>query len=348
VVALIAALVVGRILLVNDPRGGQPSVEVNVNGAPPSNAVAQTVASGPLPGTITAGPEIPATSPAVTAVGEDVPDGNADAAAPDQSLTELLEATPKGALPRISPSGQTPFNAYAPASLIPATAAGKPLIALVVTGLGLNPSSTSSAITDLPEMVTLAFAPYGKQLGTFAASARASGHELLLEVPLEPFDYPDSDPGPDTLLVGKAPKDNLDKLYNVMGKFPGYVGLINHMGARFTASTNDFTPVMEELGTRGLGYLDDGSSNRSVAGDIAGSNSVPFGKADMALDQDPARGSILAALDALEAKARDKGTAIGVVSALPVSIATIAEWSKAAQGRGVVLVPVSALMQKSQ
>ena len=44
-------------------------------------------------------------------------------------------------------------------------------------------------------------------------AARAAGHELFLEVPLEPFDYPDNDPGPETLLTGQPPRANLDKLY---------------------------------------------------------------------------------------------------------------------------------------
>ncbi len=44
-----------------------------------------------------------------------------------------------------------------------------------------------------------------------SASARSGGHEILLEVPLEPFDYPENDPGPDTLLTGQAPRDNLEQ-----------------------------------------------------------------------------------------------------------------------------------------
>ena len=197
----------------------------------------------------------------------------------------------------------------------------------------------------LPDTITLAFAPYGKSLNRTVASARAGGHEILLEMPLEPFDYPESDPGPDTLLTGQAPRDNLEKLFTVMSKFGGYVGLINHMGARFTSSTADFAPVMEELGARGLGYLDDGSSNRSVATQLAAANNVEFGRADVALDQNPARGPILEQLKALEAKATETGQAIGVISALPISVQTLAEWAKSVEQDGFVIVPVSALMK---
>ena len=164
-------------------------------------------------------------------------------------------------------------------------------------------------------------------------------------MPLEPFDYPDTDPGPQTLLTGQPPRANLDKLYWLLARFGGYVGLINHTGARFTASAADFGPVMEELGTRGIGYLDDGTSNRSVAPQLAATNKVPFAKADAVLDANPARAPILAALDALAAKAAANGGAIGVISALPVSIATITEWAASHDSHNVQLVPVSALMK---
>jgi polysaccharide deacetylase 2 family uncharacterized protein YibQ len=348
--ALIVIGVGARVLLVNDPMGGRPVTEISVNSGG-ANAIADTVApTGNV--TITAEPETPATAPGVTIVGDDVPDGDPTAlgletANADGLLPDMLEETEHGAIPRIAASGETPFEAYARPSLTPASADGKKLIAIVVTGLGLNEAGTANAIDTLPEAITLAFAPYGKSLNRTVASARAGGHEILLEVPLEPFDYPDSDPGPDTLLTGQAPRDNLDKLFNVMAKFGGYVGLINHMGARFTASTADFAPVMEELGARGLGYLDDGSSNRSVATQLAAANGVEFGRADMTLDQNPSRGAILEQLAALEARAADAGQAIGVISALPISVQTLAEWAGAIEDQGFAIVPVSALMKTS-
>jgi polysaccharide deacetylase 2 family uncharacterized protein YibQ len=350
--ALVVVGVVARVVVVNDPMGGRPVAEIGI--AHKSNPLVDslTASSAAAPGmaTITAGPEMPAGDASIAALGSDA---TLDPAAPAMALQDaavqglkpdLLEESEHGAIPRMSATGETPFQAYA--QPVPNADDGKPQIAIVVTGLGLNASGTTSAIDTLPPAVTLAFAPYGKTVGGAASTARAAGHEILLEVPLEPFDYPESDPGPDTLLTGTAPRDNLNKLFTVMGSFGGYVGLINHMGARFTASTADFAPIMEELGARGLGYLDDGSSNRSVARQLAAANTVAFGRADLALDATPARASILDQLKALEQKATDKGSAIGVISALPVSLTTLAEWSKSAEDRGFTLVPVSARMKK--
>ena len=111
-----------------------------------------------------------------------------------------------------------------------------PRIALIVGGLGVSASATADAIAKLPGAVTLGFVPYGTDVAALAARARDGGHEILLQVPMEPFDYPDNDPGPQTLLTSLTPQQNIDRLYWLMSRFQGYVGLTNTMGARFTAS----------------------------------------------------------------------------------------------------------------
>lgn len=350
--AVVVGAAVLRVMLTDDPLGGRPSVEVPINSTRAANQVAGEIAPAPMtegptgPVTITAEPEIPS-GPSITTLGDDPSAPSvAELAAPrtDGLFGDLVEQTEQGPIPRIAADGTTPFKAYARADLV-AAAAGRPMVAIVLTGMGLNQAGTMEAIDTLPAAITLAFAPYGKTVNETAQAARQAGHELLLEVPLEPFDYPDNDPGPQTLLSGQEPRENIDKLVWLMSRFGGYVGLINYMGARFTASAADFSPLMEELGARGLGYLDDGSSNRSVAAQLAAVNHVPFARAHLPVDLNPAAGAIRTVLDELEAKAKEDGAAIGIATALPVTIATLAEWSRALEERGIALVPISALMK---
>jgi hypothetical protein len=222
-----------------------------------------------------------------------------------------------------------------------------PRIAIVITGLGIGSKPTQDAIS-LPGPVTLAFAPYGNDLERVAARARAQGHELLLQLPMEPFDYPDNDPGPQTLLASLAPEQNIDRVHWMMSRFQGYVGVANYMGSRFTASDTAFAPVLREVAKRGLMYLDDGTSPRSLAGQIAGANNLSFAKASIVIDAVPTPNEIDRELAKLEALARDGGVAVGVASALPVSLAHIAKWAKSAESRGFLLVPISAAVAKSK
>jgi polysaccharide deacetylase 2 family uncharacterized protein YibQ len=198
----------------------------------------------------------------------------------------LLEATRHGAIPRIAPDGKRPADVYARA-VKPASGKDSPRIAIVITGLGVSGTATQSALSKLPGVVTLAFGPYGFEIDRTVARARDKGHELLLQIPMEPFDYPDNDPGPQTLLVSLSAEQNLDRLHWLMSRFQGYVGVSNFMGARFTASEPALAPVLREAGKRGLIYVDDGSSHRSLAAQIASANSVPFAKGEIVLDSVP-------------------------------------------------------------
>ena len=269
----------------------------------------------------------------------------AGAAPVDQKFVEI---TAHGPIPKIAADGTRPADAFArPVQPVP----GKPdapRISLIVSGLGVSANLTTDAIAKLPGPVTLSFVPYGTNVAALAARARADGHEVLLQVPMEPFEYPDNDPGPQTLLTSLTPQQNTDRLYWLMSRFQGYVGLTNTMGARFTASEPSFAPILHEAAKRGLIFVDDGSNPRSVAGRIAGADNLPFAQADVILDAVPTAAEIDRALGRLEMAARERNLAVGIASALPVSIDHIAKWAKAAASRGLLLVPISAVAMKAK
>jgi polysaccharide deacetylase 2 family uncharacterized protein YibQ len=276
------------------------------------------------------------------------PAGGASPAKVSPVDPKFVEMTPHGAIPKIAADGTRPMDAFArPVQPLPGRP-NAPRIALIVEGLGVSANATSDAIAKLPGQVTLGFVPYGTQVASLAEQARAAGHEIVLQVPMEPFDYPDNDPGPQTLLTSLTPEQNIDRLHWVMSQFQGYVGLANSMGARFTASETSFGPILRETAKRGLIFVDDGSNPRSVAGQIAGANNLPFARADVIIDAVPTPTEIDRALGRLEMAGRERGVAVGVASALPVSIEQIAKWAKSAASRGLLLVPITATIKGKQ
>lgn len=260
--------------------------------------------------------------------------------------TRLLEKTRHGMIPAIF-DGIKPFTAYA-ADADRAKAARMPIVAIVVTGLGVGAAKTTDAIMKLPPAVTLAFTPYGADPGKLAERARAQHHEILLQVPMEPFDYPDNDPGPQTLLTTLTPEQNIDRLYWHLSRFQGYAGIANFMGSRFVVSDAVMQPILREAAKRGLGYLDDGAAPRSVAATIAAGQTVPFAKADISIDAVPTAVEIDRALAKLETLAKERGMAVGIASALPISIERIGVWTKALESRGIMLAPLTTAMLKSK
>ena len=260
----------------------------------------------------------------------------------------LLETTHHGAIPKIATDGVRPFTLYAHPRKLPADKTDAPRIAIIVGGLGISATGTADALAKLPTPVTLGFAPYGADLDRLAERARAENHEVLLQTPMEPFDYPDNDPGPQTLLTSLTPDQNIDRLHWQMSRFQGYVGIVSYMGARFTASEQSLAPVLRETAKRGLIYVDDGASPRSVASQFAGSHNLPFAKADVVIDAVPTPVEIDRALARLEMAARDHGTAVGLANALPGTVTRIAEWAKKVEARGFVLVPITMVAVKEK
>lgn len=253
----------------------------------------------------------------------------------------LLEDSPQGRLPVIGPDGLRPMDQYAR----PWSGTRANRIAIVVGGLGLSQTGSQKAIRNLPGSVTLGFAATGNSLQRWMQEARRDGHEILLQVPLEPFDYPDNDPGPRTLRVGVEAARNLDVLHASMAEITNYTGIMNYLGGRFLSDADALEPVMRDLSKRGLLFLDDGTSGQSLSGTVAGAVDVPHGFADMVLDGQLNESAILRKLDDLERIARKNGSAIGVASAFDESIAAISKWISEAEGRGIEFVGVSALVK---
>src|SRR6476661_9500946 len=197
---------------------------------------------------------------------------------------KLIEGTRHGAIPKVGPDGARPSSRYAHARELPAGKKDSPIIAIVIGGLGISASGTADAFAKLPASVTFALAPYGADLEKLADRARADAHELLLQAPMEPFEYPDNNPGPQTLLTSLPADQDIDRLHWAMSRIQGYVGIGNYMGARFTANEAAVTGMLREVGKRGLVYFDDGSSSRSITAQAAVANGVPYGKADLVID----------------------------------------------------------------
>ncbi|MBI3435899.1 MAG: divergent polysaccharide deacetylase family protein, partial [Proteobacteria bacterium] len=105
-------------------------------------------------------------------------------------------------------------------------------------------------------------------------------------------------------------------------------------------------PILRETAKRGLLYFDDRSSARSVVSQVAGANRMAFARADVVLDAVPTPAEVDRALARLEKVARERGVAIGVTGALPVTIDHIAAWAKAVESRGFSLVPLTATVAK--
>jgi len=257
-------------------------------------------------------------------------------ALPQAPLSGFFAPGPGGPLPIIAADGRTPFQAYAR----PFTPNGRPKVALVIGGLGLDAHATQRAIETLPPQITLSFAPYAEGLQGWIDMARAHGHEVLLETPMEPVDYPDNDPGPYTLMADAPAPETAKKLEWVLSRATGYFALTNYLGSRFLGDDQAYGAFAGALRGRGLGFIDDGSASRRAGGQI------PRASAERVIDDQLTQPAIDHQLAALEASALEHGQALGAGFAYPVTLDKVAQWAQSVEQRGYQLAPASALAIK--
>lgn len=308
--------------------GDIPHTETNANADADSEA-----------DTVTATRQRPRTSPGLPPGGPTFTP-ETEIALPRAPDPALIEKSDTGPLPVIAPDGREAWRVYARPFSDPYQ---RPRIGILIAGLGMSQSATLTAVQQLPGAVSLGFNPYARKLQDWIDQARAAGHEVMLELPMEPVNYPDDDPGPHTLLTNLDANANLERTEWLLSRFTGYVGVTNYMGSKFTTSPDALRPVLNGLQRRGLMFLDTRSSVHSVAGQVANEIGLVQAVNNRFLDNKASRSAIDARLAELERIARASGSAIGIAFPYPVSIERIAAWAETLESRGLVLAPISNL-----
>jgi hypothetical protein len=324
-----------------DPRAGEPVVRLTIAEQPraltppPLHPVTPQIPStvpGETPGS---GEPVPPAGTALPAITQPIHVGPALVADP-----ALIEKTENGPLPKIADNGTTPMRAYAGA----VSDTTHPRIAIVISGLGMSAKRTNEALQLLPPQVTLAFMPYASDVQHWVTEARRRGHEVLLEVPMEQFDFPDSDGGSRTLRSGAGEDGNTDRLVWLLTRITGYTGVTNLQGDRLLTEADALGPIFAYLKRRGLLFYDNGAAPHSVAPEVAAQTGLAFAQATTNIDSIQTAMEIDRQLSELETRARAQGTASGAGYILPVTIKQVASWAQGLSGRGFVLVPASAIV----
>ena len=258
-------------------------------------------------------------------------------AEPLENLQEKVEGIDKP-LPKAAGS-ERPMSSYARPSDV---GSDMPRIAIVMTDIGLSRAAGIGAVGKIPAEVTIAVDPYAKDIDDWVVRARLSGHEVLLELPMESERFPMSDAGPLALNSGIQTEQNMRRLRQVMSRTSVYVGLVAVMGSKFNRADGQLRPLLTEIRDRGLLFVD-GSEGRSAAPRIAVEIDLPRAVVDVVLDDDPTAGAVAFNLARLEAVARQNGVAVGLARPYPSTVQRLALWAATLADKGIALVPVTAI-----
>jgi len=216
----------------------------------------------------------------------------------------------------------------------------RPRIAVIISGLGLTREGTERAIDEIPAEVTLAFSPYGENLGPLVARARERGHEILLAVPMEPADVKRRDAGPAALSVNDSEAATRQRFKWMLGRIHSQVGIVGDLGDRFARDPVAMKPLFEELAAHGLLYVDNRLETPEPG--MLG-NGVAAASVTVWLDRDLAGDSIDREIANAETLARRDGSVVVLARPYPTTLARVSAWLKTFDRSALVAAPVSAV-----
>ncbi|MEO1475883.1 MAG: divergent polysaccharide deacetylase family protein [Pseudomonadota bacterium] len=216
---------------------------------------------------------------------------------------------------------------------------GKPVVALVIGGLGTSYRQSLVAIDDLPTGVTLSFIPDASS--DLLRKARRKGHETLAELPMEAHSNGRTRPHQNTLTAAATEDENANRLRATLRNKPGIYGVVSYNGSKFAGDGHAVSAVASDLADRGLAFVQHANLNRTMFETHADSLDMPYAAATVNIDSRPGASDIERALLTLESQAMETGYALGTGFAYPITVDVVRDWATRLEDKGILLAPVS-------
>jgi len=216
----------------------------------------------------------------------------------------------------------------------------KPRISIIVKGIGLSQVGSQQALDVLPREITLALVANSGSLASWKQKSQQKGHDLVLQIPVhsEIQKYDTKKTGLLLSIDGALfPADSTNILHWISDRCAECVGIIANEEKTFVHSKESTERITRLLNQRGILFLANWSMNNK------GSKQTVSISPGIDLILDLQAKATKDRLQQLETIANNKGSAVGVATAIPTSINNIAEWAKGLEERGIDLVPIGAL-----
>jgi hypothetical protein len=176
-----------------------------------------------------------------------------------------------------------------------------------------------------------------------AAEASRVGLEVLLDLPMEPYRYPELDPGPGALMMAMPPETLGRLVAKHLAAMPSAVGAKNHMGSRMTEDRGRMRALLEPLAAQRLVFVDALTSNHSVAFEEARGLGLRAGRRQVVVDHSGGEAAERERWDEAGRLATERGEAIVLAHGHPLTLRLLKEYVAKWEAAGIRLVHVSQL-----
>lgn len=199
-----------------------------------------------------------------------------------------------------------------------------PRVVIIIDDLGYDRGIAQKFI-DLDGNLTFSVLPNSPFRKKIAAAAHAKGHETMLHLPMEPFEYPVVNPGPGVLLSSMSPDELISQLEKHLKAVPYIKGVNNHMGSKITSTSTQMYQIFSILKKKKLYFIDSRTTANSLCRPSARLLQLPFAERDIFLDNVQEPVEIRKQVEALISLAKKHGSAVGIAHPHPTTYTVLQE-----------------------
>ncbi len=252
----------------------------------------------------------------------------------------LSEFTPDGKkLPIIRASDNlTSFQAYRRSFSFGEFDNSKPVVSFLLIDYGLSQKQSEYALDILPPEVSFMLSPYSNLPDEWANMARARGHEVWLNVPIQNNKQENS--GKNTVFHHASVKQKQRSMRKSLILAEGYLGVGSYTDDSMNVVAEDYLTLIGEIYNRGLGYVEVNPEAPLLIRDKAFSMFAPYIRADLKIVRMRGKNG---SFEKLEAIANEKGYAVAVIPSYPNTIKNLAVWLLKVAKSDYSVIPVSAV-----
>ena len=200
----------------------------------------------------------------------------------------------------------------------------RPAVAIIIDDMGYK-KRLAEKFCHLDAALTFSVFPHSPYKTSIIKRATEHGIEIMVHLPMEPNEYPQTNPGPGALLAAMSPDALISELNRNLDDVPLAKGVNNHMGSRLTISSFQMNQIFSILKKRDLFFIDSRTTVETVARQSARLLQVPFSQRDVFLDHVQERAFIKKQLAALLKTAREHGEAVGIGHPYEITLEVLEE-----------------------
>lgn len=219
----------------------------------------------------------------------------------------------------------------------------KKRVSIVITNLGLSKNSTLEAL-ELPKAFTLGFSPYAMDLNQWLEQSYGKGFESLINLPMQPKDYPVNDPGPLSMLINLSNGENLSRFDQVASKSQKCIGFYTDSTEAYSQLRSSFSPILSQIAERQFLLAYGNQENSSGVLEMCKSVNAECVAKSINIDDDLSEEKIKRQLLLLEGMLQTHNEVIAFAKSFPVTLKMLKKWITEIDPNEISIVPISHLV----